>query len=117
MASGPSGDFEVEGFFALLVAANSEICDIFRIRECVVAETDPFDYVNKSTNFNFRDHHHSNQGGYFPRTGEPSNKRSATQTDTPFQPTFQPEDSTRQLLTLTIGRAGAARISLPQMVA
>src|SRR5271163_1638980 len=106
MASDPSGDFEVEGFFALLVgAANSEICDIFRIRG-VVAETDPFDYVNKSTNFNFRDQHHSNQGGYFPRTGEPSNKRSATRTETPLQPTFQPEDSARQLLTLTIGRAG-----------
>ena len=45
MASDPSGDFEVEGFFALLVgAANSEICDIFRIRG-VVAETDPFDYL------------------------------------------------------------------------
>lgn len=51
------GEFDVEGFSALLVGAGrgpkSAIYSALGI--LVVAETDPFAYVNKSTNFNFRD--------------------------------------------------------------
>jgi len=50
MTFGLSCEFEVEGIFRVvgLGAGNSEICDIFRMGNSVVAETDPYDYVNKS---------------------------------------------------------------------